>query len=113
MSHGEDRPDISRADFTWCRTAIEWGWGIQDTARRLMELSSKAKENGERYATVLTASNAAASVRTTALLRQIDATARLTERAEAESCSRPTRRVGRLNLKPPLVLASGIQIPPP
>lgn len=61
MTHGEDRPDISRADFTWCRTAIEWGWSIQDTARRLMELSSKAKENGQRYA-VLTATNAAASV---------------------------------------------------
>jgi len=61
MSHGEDRPDISRADFTWCRTAIEWGWGIHDTASRLMELSSKARENGERYA-ILTATNAAASV---------------------------------------------------
>jgi hypothetical protein len=61
MSHGEDRPDISRADFTWCRTAIEWGWSIQDTARRLMEFSTKAKENGERYA-ILTATNAAASV---------------------------------------------------
>lgn len=61
MTHGEDRPDISRADFTWCRTAIEWGWSIQDTARRLMEFSDKAKENGERYA-VLTATNAAASV---------------------------------------------------
>lgn len=61
MSHGEDRPDISRADFTWCRTAIEWGWSKEDTARRLMEISEKAKENGERYA-VLTATNAAASV---------------------------------------------------
>ena len=61
MTHGEDRPDISRADFTWCRTAIEWGWSIQDTAHRLMELSSKAKQNGESYA-VLTATNAAASV---------------------------------------------------
>ena len=61
MTHGEDRPDISRADFTWCRTAIEWGWSREDTARRLMELSEKAKENGERYA-VLTATNAAASV---------------------------------------------------
>ncbi len=61
MTNGEDRPDISRADFTWCRTAIEWGWGIQDTARRLMEFSSKGKENGERYA-ILTATNAAASV---------------------------------------------------
>jgi hypothetical protein len=61
MSHGEDRPDISRADFTWCRTAIEWGWSKEDTARRLMELSEKAKENGERYA-ILTATNAASSV---------------------------------------------------
>lgn len=61
MTHGEDRPDISRADFTWCRTAIEWGWSIQATAGRLMELSSKAKENGEAYA-VLTATNAAHSV---------------------------------------------------
>lgn len=61
MSHGEDRPDISRADFTWCRTAIEWGWSKEETAARLMQFSSKAKENGERYA-ILTATNAAASV---------------------------------------------------
>ena len=61
MTHGEDRPDISRADFTWCRTAIEWGWSREATAARLMELSSKAKENGERYA-ILTATNAAESV---------------------------------------------------
>jgi hypothetical protein len=59
--HGEDRPDISRADFTWCRTAIEWGWSKEETAARLMQFSSKAKENGERYA-ILTATNAAASV---------------------------------------------------
>lgn len=61
MTHGENRPDISRADFTWCRTAIEWGWSIPDTAGRLMELSTKARENGERYA-IRTATNAAASV---------------------------------------------------
>jgi RepB DNA-primase from phage plasmid len=61
MTHGEDRPDISRADFTWCRTAIEWGWSREATAGRLMELSSKAKENGERYA-ILTATRAADSV---------------------------------------------------
>jgi hypothetical protein len=60
-TQGEDRPDISRADFTWCRTAIEWGWSTQATARRLMELSTKAKENGERYA-VQTAARAAESV---------------------------------------------------
>jgi len=61
MTHGEDRPDISRADFTWCRTAIEWGWSTQATASRLLELSTKAKENGERYA-VETAARAAESV---------------------------------------------------
>jgi hypothetical protein len=61
MTHGEDKPDISRADFTWCRTAIEWGWSTQATASRLLELSEKAKENGEAYA-VLTATNAAKSV---------------------------------------------------
>lgn len=60
-ANGEDKPDISRADFTWCRTAIEWGWSREDTAERLMTLSSKAKENGEAYATA-TASRAAASV---------------------------------------------------
>jgi hypothetical protein len=61
MTHGEDRPDVSRADFTWCRTAIEWGWSVEATASRLLELSTKARENGERYAK-LTADRAAASV---------------------------------------------------
>lgn len=60
ITHGENRPDISRADFTWCRTAIEWGWSQEETARRLMDLSSKARNN-EHYA-ILTATNAAASV---------------------------------------------------
>jgi hypothetical protein len=61
LAHGEDKPDTSRADFTWCRTAIEWGWSVEATATRLLELSAKAKENGERYAT-LTATRAAESV---------------------------------------------------
>jgi hypothetical protein len=61
IAHGKDKPDISRADFTWCRTAIEWGWSVEATAARLMELSAKAKENGQRYAT-LTARNASESV---------------------------------------------------
>jgi hypothetical protein len=25
-NHGNTAPDISRADFTWCMTAIDWGW---------------------------------------------------------------------------------------
>ena len=61
LAHGDNKPDTSRADFTWCRTAIEWGWSIEATASRLLELSAKAKENGERYAT-LTATRAAESV---------------------------------------------------
>jgi hypothetical protein len=43
-------PDISRADFVWCMTAISWGHGIEETATQLMEESSKAREDGKRYA---------------------------------------------------------------
>jgi hypothetical protein len=49
-AHGQDRPDISRADFTWCMTASDWGWSVDDIATRLLEESEKARENGERYA---------------------------------------------------------------
>jgi hypothetical protein len=44
------RADISRADFTWCLIAIDWGWSVEDTAAQLMEESSKALENGQHYA---------------------------------------------------------------
>jgi hypothetical protein len=54
-------PDVSRADFTWCMTAITWGWSIEETAANLLEISAKARENGERYA-LMTAQNAAAAV---------------------------------------------------
>jgi len=60
-AHGQDRPDVSRADFTWCMTAIDWGWSVEDAAARLLEESEKARENGERYA-LETARNAAAAV---------------------------------------------------
>lgn len=60
-AHGSDKPDISRADFTWCMTAIDWGHSPEHTAVRLMEESAKARENGERYA-LDTARNAAAAV---------------------------------------------------
>jgi hypothetical protein len=55
------RPDVSRADFTWCMIAIDWGWSIEQTAARLMEESAKARENGERYA-LLTSQRAAAAL---------------------------------------------------
>ena len=44
------RPDISRADFTFCLLAIDWGWSIEETATRLMQVSRKAEENGVAYA---------------------------------------------------------------
>jgi hypothetical protein len=59
-NHGKTGPDISRADFTWCMTAISWGRSEDETAAKLMELSIKAQENGERYAQT-TAQNAAAA----------------------------------------------------
>ena len=56
-----DRPDISRADYTFCLLAIDWGWTIEQTAARLMQESGKAQENGEAYA-LRTAQRAAAAI---------------------------------------------------
>ena len=44
------RRDRSLADFTFCKIAIDWGWGVEETAKRLMQESGKAQENGEGYA---------------------------------------------------------------
>jgi hypothetical protein len=60
-AHDGHRPDVSRADFTFCLLAIDWGWSVEETCERLVENSSKARENGERYAR-LTAQHAAAAV---------------------------------------------------
>lgn len=60
-AHRSDRPDVSRADFTFCLLAIDWGWGLDETCQRLLEKSSKARSDGERYAR-LTARRAAAAV---------------------------------------------------
>ncbi len=60
-ARGSDRPDISRADFTFCLLAIDWGWGVEETAARLMQESGKAQENGEDDA-LRTAPNAAAAI---------------------------------------------------
>jgi hypothetical protein len=59
-NHGNTGPDISRADFTWCMTALSRGWGTEETADKLMEMSAKARENGEIYAQ-RTAQNAASA----------------------------------------------------
>lgn len=59
--HQGERPDISKADFVWAMTALDWGFTIEETAKRLMQESAKAKENGEGYA-LTTTQNAAAAV---------------------------------------------------
>lgn len=60
-AHQGDRPDVSRADFTFCLLAIDWGWSLEQTSERLLAKSRKAWENGERYAR-RTAERAAAEV---------------------------------------------------
>lgn len=61
LNHAQTGPDISIADWEWCRTAYDWGWSIESIAERLKQVSAKAAENGERYAE-RTAQRAAASV---------------------------------------------------
>jgi hypothetical protein len=61
LARSEDRPDISRADYTFCLLAIDWGHSVEETAARLMQESGKAQENGEAYA-LRTAKSAAAAI---------------------------------------------------
>lgn len=60
-AHRNDRVDVSRADFTFCLIAIDWGWSIAETVQRLMESSAKAKASGLPYAQ-LTAQRAATAL---------------------------------------------------
>jgi hypothetical protein len=41
VNHDKTGPDISKADFTWCMTAISWGHGIEETAERFAELTAE------------------------------------------------------------------------
>jgi hypothetical protein len=50
LNHEGTGPDRSRADFTWSKTALEWGWSIEDIAAKLREVSAKAQQRDERYA---------------------------------------------------------------
>jgi hypothetical protein len=50
LAHNSDQRDVSRADFAWCLIAADWKFGVEEVAARLMEESSKARENGEQYA---------------------------------------------------------------
>ena len=61
LNSEETGPDVSRADFVWCMTAISWGFGKEDTVDRLMQESAKARAQGKGYAE-LTVSNAALAV---------------------------------------------------
>lgn len=67
-NHANTGPDISRADFFWSMLAAQRGWSIEAIAERLVELSSKAQENGEQYARI-TAENATAAISRTATRR--------------------------------------------
>jgi hypothetical protein len=46
-------PDRSNADLRFAMTAISWGFGVKDTAARLMEESAKAKQKGRGYAEMI------------------------------------------------------------
>lgn len=59
-------PDRSMADFTWCMTAIDWGWSIEETAKKLLEVSDRARQRVEQLRDpgypLITAERAAAEV---------------------------------------------------
>ena len=43
-------PSRTSVDFMYCKIATSWGHSVEATAARLMQESTKAKENGEAYA---------------------------------------------------------------
>jgi hypothetical protein len=57
-------PDRSMADFFWCMVAAQRGWAPDETANKLLQVSSKAQERArlldQGYA-LITAENAAAA----------------------------------------------------
>lgn len=55
------KPDVSRVDFCWARTALQWGWGENAVIAKLIELSPKARRRREEYA-VRTVQRAARSL---------------------------------------------------
>jgi len=72
-NHSGNGPDRSMADFTWCMTAIDWGWPIEETAAKLPEVSEKARERmrmGDEGYPLITAQNAAAAVERNALRKR-------------------------------------------
>ncbi|MEH1845244.1 MAG: DNA-primase RepB domain-containing protein [Nostoc sp.] len=48
-----DGQDTSRADYTWCMIAIDWGWSVEETAAQLLRERTddrKRHRNTQRYA---------------------------------------------------------------
>lgn len=71
-NHSGNGPDRSMADFTWCMTAIDWRWPIEETVAKLSEVSEKARERvqmGDEGSPLINAQNAAAAVERNALKR--------------------------------------------
>ena len=62
MQNGaSEAANASASDFVWCMTAIDWGFGVEATADKLLEESARARLKGKDYALV-TARNAATAV---------------------------------------------------
>jgi hypothetical protein len=59
-------PDRSMADFTLCMTAIDRGWSIEETAKKLPEVSERARQRVQQLRDegypLITAQRAAAEV---------------------------------------------------
>jgi len=43
MNREGTHADISRADFTWCMIAIDWGWNVEETVVRLLAQSPRPR----------------------------------------------------------------------
>lgn len=67
LSKEHGGPDRSSADFDWRKWAARFGWSIEETANKLLEVSEKAREQrglGDPGYVLITAQNARASVAT-------------------------------------------------
>jgi hypothetical protein len=47
LSKEHGGPDRSSADFDFCKWAARYGWSIEETAKKLLEVSEKAQEQRE------------------------------------------------------------------
>lgn len=70
-ARNSDRADVSRADFTFCLLAIDWGWSVAATSQRLSQVSTKAREQGITYVRLTVERAAAAVVRRSMITPQL------------------------------------------